>query len=110
MYLYPEMYVQNLNKFVNVPFRIRFTNGIAISESELTSDPNIMFDNGMIYGNSLNQHSDTDRNCILKCKDYLESKKYIDFYNALLGTSLIEKPGSLIREMLPGIKPWFINV
>lgn len=35
MYLYPEMYVQNLNKFVNVPFRIRFTNGIAISESEL---------------------------------------------------------------------------
>lgn len=109
-YLYPEMYVQNLNKFVNVPFRIQFTNGIAISESELTSDSNIIFDNGMIYGNSLNQHSDTNRNCILKCKDYIESKKYIDFYNVLLGTSLIEKPGSLIREMLPGIKPWFINV
>lgn len=110
MYLYPEMYVQNLKKFVNVPFRIRFVNGIAISESELTSDSNIIFDNDMIYGNSLNRHSDTDINCILKCKDYLESKKYIDFYNVLLGTSLIEKSGSLIREMLPGIKPWFINV
>jgi hypothetical protein len=108
-YLYPEMYVQNLNLHVNVPFRIQFTNGVAISKDEVESDSDIIFDNGMIYRDSMNQYSDADENYILKCKDYLESKEYIDFYNVLLGNTSIKNPGSLISKMLPGIRPWFIN-
>lgn len=109
-YLYPEMYVKSFNQFVNVPFRFQFSNGITISQTEVMPNPDIIFDNGMIYKDGLRQHANSEVNYFLKSKDYIECKKYIDFCNVLFGNSLVEKPGSLIREMLPGIKPWFINV
>ena len=109
-YLYPKMYVKNMHRFVNVPIRFKFANGISISHDEIRNSSNIIINNGAIYKDSITNCVESENNYILKSKDYLDAKKFIDFSDVLNGSCKIERQDSLIKEMLPGIQPWFINV
>lgn len=109
-YLYPENYIKNMYGFVNVPIRFKFANGLSISPDEIRNCPDIIIQNGVIYKDFMANCTKSEDNHILRSKDYLEAKKFIDFFDVLNGSCIVDKPGSLIKEMLPGIKPWFINI
>lgn len=44
---------------------------------------------------------------ILDWEKYRNAKDYIDISNILFSKTNIDKPGHIIRERLPDIKPWF---
>lgn len=107
-YLKPTSYSQNLHQFVNVPFCVEFDGIPPINEVECGRvRHDLGFVQNKVYGNSLNDISHNENVPRLDWRTYIDSKNYIDFSDALLGKSNIDVPGNLIKELLPGIKPWF---
>lgn len=108
LYLYPELYIANLNRVVNIPFRIHFVGINPINEKDCPFLKNgIKICNDGIYGNSLLTEYGKYTPDILDWEKYRNAKDYIDISNILFSKTNIDKPGHIIRERLPDIKPWF---
>lgn len=108
-YLYPEFYSKHANDFVNVPFRIEFENVDPIKPDECCiKREGISIIDEYIYGDTLRAQNGKENN-IIDWRNYVNAEKYILFSGALYGNSNINMPGRLVKEFLPGIKPWFFE-
>lgn len=110
-YLSPDSYCQNYRLFSNVPFRFEFENVNPIRKNECHNENRIRengiaFMNDTIYGDGFNSYSQAE---IVDWLAYEAYSKVINFSDALFGHSKVNMPGALIKEFLPGIKPWFFK-
>lgn len=107
-YLYPEEYSKNVKRFANVPYRFEFNGVEPITEEECkTHRKGISFINDCVYGDSLITDEINLYTKKMDYRTYEASKEYIDFSDALYGSSNINMPGMLIKKFLPGINTWF---
>lgn len=109
-YLYPEEFSKNLKNFSNVPYRFIFQNVDPIREEECPQKrKGIVFLNDSVYGDSLVSDNIGIFNKKMDYRAYEETKEYLHFSDALYGSSNINMPGTIIKNHLPGIKPWFFK-
>lgn len=110
-YLLPLDYAKNLHKFVNIPFRFQYSANIKpIAKEECKNfREGIGINHKYVYGDSLIPESQGIPYIGMDWRVFELCSKYFDLSDALFGHPNINMPGALIKEFLPGIKPWFFN-